>query len=1131
MILVRAPFGPLRCLLVFFLATWLAVAAMTTGIAADAPPATPVNRPPATERFRRLTIEDGLSQSTVVSQLQDHEGYLWFGTQDGLNRYDGYEFRVFRADPNQPGSLAGNRVYALFEDQEKTLWVGTNGGLSRYDRSHGAFVNLPVTPLTAGGAASARVNAIVEDRKGTLWIGTNESGVAAIGANRSAEPKFYRYDGGNPRSIGGNRITGMTIDPNGTLWFGTTSGLCRFRPETNDFERFYGNSAAPAELRAARVIRTLAADREGRLWLSVEPGALRFDPRTGACDRFLPDPKAPLGLSNDFVQSFAEDRNGDVWIGTLRGLDKYETRTNRMVRYNRTTLPDVFDQDDILSMYQDRAGALWIGLQGNGLILYDPALHPFRRIVADPGMRDREVRAIYEDKEGIFWIGVSEGLRRYDPVTGTSKLFLERENDPTSLPGNRVYAVHEDRAGNFWVATEKGLARFDRKTETFTRLLHDRGDPTTIGNGPVRVIYEDRAGELWFGTSSGISRLDRATGKFTRIEHDPKNPESINSGSLRAIYEDRAGRFWIGTAEGGIGRMDRTTGKFRRILVDPKNPKGPASNYIYAIHESGDGLLWIGTGGGLHRFNPADESFEVYSLKEGLPSAAIYGVLEDRAGTLWFGTNAGLARFDPRTKRVRVYDRRDGLFNTEYTARAFCKSRSGEMFFGGTYGVDAFKPETIVDNPFIPPVVISGVRVFDDPAPDFDGKTLPPLKYNQNLLTFDFAALCFTVPEKNRYRYKLENFDPDWREGRGRRTATYTNLDPGEYVFHVQGSNNDGVWNEQGARLRIVIKPPPWRTWWAYSAYFIGFIILVAFGVRFQAARLAARTRMREIRLRAEAAEAEAAVKDRDGEIFRLRNVELAEANRTITDSIAYARTIQQAILPAEDALRTAFGDVFVLYRPRDIVSGDFYWIHENEKGMKFIAVADCTGHGVPGAFMSVIGASLLDQIVIERNLESPAEILTELHAGVRRALRQDAADTAAEDGLDLALCRIEPETVTFAGARRPLYAVDGAGRFVELSGDRASIGGTRRSAEREFRNYLLPREPGMTLYLATDGFADQNGPAGKPFGSRRLRELLRENAKLPLAEQAEALAEALDVHRSGEPQRDDVTVVGLRLG
>lgn len=1131
MVLVRALNGPLRCLLVMVMAAWLTAAGTTPGVPTDPPTAAPVNRPPATERFRRLTIEDGLSQSTVVSQLQDHEGYLWFGTQDGLNRYDGYEFRTFRSDPNQPGSLAGNRIYALFEDRERTLWVGTNTGLSRYDRARGAFVTVPVPALTAGGAPNARVNSIVEDRNGTIWIGTNESGIAAIGPNRAAEPKFYRYNEGNPRSISGNRITGLTLDTNGALWFGTTSGLCRFRPETDDFERFYGNPAVPTELRGARVIRALAADREGRLWLSIDPGVVLFDPRAGTCERFTADPKSPLGLSNDFGQSFLEDRDGNVWIGTQHGLDKFEPRTRRMVRYNRTTLPDVFDQDDILSIYEDRAGSLWFGLQGNGVVCRDPALHPFRRIVADPGMRDREVRAIYEDREGMFWIGVSEGLRRYDPATGGSKLLLERENDPTSLPGQRVYGVHEDRAGDFWVATEKGLARFDRKTETFTRFLHDRGDPTTIGNGPVRVIYEDRAGVLWFGTSTGISRLDRATGKFTRFEHDPKQSDSINPGSLRAIYEDRTGRFWIGTAEGGIGQMDRATGKFRRILVDPKNPRGPASNYIYAIHESGDGTLWIGTGGGLHRFNPADDTFEVYSLKEGLPSAAIYGVLEDQAGNLWFGTNAGLVRFDPRTKRSRVYDRRDGLFNTEYTARAFCKSRSGEMFFGGTYGVDAFKPETIVDNPFIPPVVISGVRVFDNPAADFDGKTLPPLKYNENLLTFDFAALCFTVPEKNRYRYKLENFDPDWRDARGRRTATYTNLDPGEYVFHVQGSNNDGVWNEQGARLRVVIKPPPWRTGWAYGAYFIGFIVLGAFGVRFQAARLAARTRMREIRLRAETAEAEAAVKERDGEIFRLRNVELAEANRTITDSIAYARTIQQAILPAEDALRAAFGDVFVLYRPRDIVSGDFYWIHENEKGMKFIAVADCTGHGVPGAFMSVIGASLLDQIIIERDLESPAEILTELHLGVRRALRQDAADTAADDGLDLALCRIEPDMITFAGAKRPLYAVDGEGRFVELSGDRASIGGTRRSTEREFKNYLLPREPGMTLYLATDGFADQNGPSGKPFGSRRLRELLRENAKLPLAEQADALADALDAHRNGEPQRDDVTVVGLKLG
>ncbi len=1121
----RPPNGLFRVLLVFF-----AAVAFGMGSGATEPIARPVGGPPALERFRQLKIEDGLSQSTIMSILQDHEGYFWFGTQDGLNRYDGYEFRIFRNDPTRPDSLGGSRVYSLFEDRSGTLWAGTGNGLSRYDRAHGTFVNFPVKPLAAGGTASARVISIVEDRAGTLWIATNEAGLASLDQTRKVF-KSYIYDSANPRTLSGNRVTALVVDADGTLWVGTATGLCRYDSVKGDFERFFGNKAVPAELQTGNPVRALGTDRAGGLWVATSPGVIRFDTRNRTCERFVADEKSPHGLSDNFLQVIFEDRSGAIWLGTPKGLDKLDRATGRYIHYNRQTVPDAFAQDDIISIFEDSAGALWFGSQGNGTICLDRALHPFRRIEADPDKLDREVRGVYEDPSGLLWIGVSGGVRRYDPRTGATKLYLEKPDDPTSLSGRRVYAILEDRLGGFWIGTENGLSRFDRTTEKFTRYAYNRADPRSLTSGPVRVVMEDRAGDLWIGATSGICRYDRATDSFVRFDHDPKDPNSMNSGSLRTIFEDRDGLFWVGTAEGGLGRMDRATGKFQRFLMDPKNPRVPVSNYIYHVMEARDGTLWIGTGGGLHRYDRATGQFEVFTQKDGLPSATVYGILEDDAGNLWFSTNAGLVRFDPRAKRSRVYDRRDGLFNTEYTASSFFRSPSGEMYFGGTYGLDAFRPETIVDNPFMPPVVITGVRVFDRLVEEFDGKTLPPLRYDENILTFDFSALCFTVPEKNHYSYKLENFDADWRDSRGRRTATYTNLDPGEYVFRVRASNNDGVWNDTGASLRVTVRPPPWRTWWAYGLYVLGFVGLAFVGVQLQTARLAGRTRMREIRLRAETAEAEAAVRERDGEIFRLRNVELAEANRTITDSIAYARTIQQAMLPGADALRAAFGEIFVLYRPRDIVSGDFFWMHENEKGVKFVAVADCTGHGVPGAFMSVIGASLLNQIVIERNIESPAEILTELHLGVRRALRQDAAETAAQDGLDLAFCRIEADTITFAGAKRPLYAVDAEGRFIELSGDRASIGGVRRSAAREFRNYMLPREAGMTLYLATDGFADQNDGAGKPFGSKRLRELLRTNAKLPMAEQAAGLASALSAHQGDEPQRDDVTVLGLKLG
>ncbi len=831
----------------------------------------PARAAPFTPRFFHLTTADGLSHNIVRAVVQDPQGFLWFGTQDGLNRYDGATFTVYRHLRSDPHSLAHNTVQALAVDSSGTLWVGTVGGLDRYDRDTSGFVHYP--------EIAESVTIIYEGCSGGtaalcpyLWVGTAGSGL-------------FRYDRQNDRfepfaadRLPDTHILSLYQDPDGTLWVGTEyGGLWGLAPGDRE--------GRPHSLPHDRVTAILR-DRTGILWVGTgayqEPdvgGLAALDPGTGE-SAIRPFTLYAQGLTHRHITAILEDRAGTgeaslrpyLWVGTEEGLAILDRTTGRFTLHRHDPLdPYSLVNDRIYTLYEDRTGILWVGTDG-GVSRYVPEKNRFalyRHNPQDPNsLGAPRVGAVLKDRDGVLWVGLhSGGLDRIDP-TGAVTHYRHDPDDPHSLGHNHVTAMYQDPSGAIWVGTSAGLDRLDPGTGAaalrpyFAHYTHNPADPYSLGPGAVKVIYGDRSGALWVGTEEPgtLSRLDPGTGAaalrpFTVYRYDPANPDGFpNTYGVRAILEDREGFLWLSTYS-GLVRFDPRTGAFAQYRHNPDDPHSLSDDFVWSLYEAPDGTLWIGTHGGLNRLDDREAGrFTVYTIEDGLPNDGIAAILGDDAGYLWLATmGGGLSRFDPRTETFRNYDESDGLQGMHFIPGAAFRSANGELFFGGTNGLNRFYPADVRENPHAPPVVLTAFRVFDQVrgfGRDLAGVEEIRLSYRDNFFSFEFAALDYADPSKNRYAYILEGFDRDWVHAGTRRYAAYTNVPPGTYTFRVRASNNDGVWNEEGLAVRVVITPPFWATWW--FRLLAGTVVLgIGLGIYTVRARNIAALREREERFRA----------------------------------------------------------------------------------------------------------------------------------------------------------------------------------------------------------------------------------------------------------------------------------------
>jgi two-component system sensor histidine kinase ChiS len=773
-------------------------------------------------QFDRISIEQGLSQSVVLCILQDSKGFMWFGTQDGLNRYDGYAFKVYEHDPQDPDSLSNSFVLALYEDGLGVLWIGTNGGgLNRLDRESGRFVRYVNDADDPNSLSDNQVLSIVEDREGVLWIGTNGGGLNRFDRETGQFTRF-QTDPDDPHSLSDNGIDSIYEDRARVLWIGTNAGgLEQFDRETGHFVHHPNDPNDPNSI-ASNNIETIYEDREGVLWIGTNAGLDTFDRETGRFVHYVNDPDDPATLSFNDIESIYQDREGTLWIATNGGgLDRFDRQNEQFVHcQNDPADVQSLSGNQVWSIYEDQAGVLWLGTFGAGLNRFDPHKDKFTRYEADPddpnSLSNEVVWSIHEGQAGVLWVGTNGGgLTRIDRQTQQFVHYQNVPDDPNSLAGNAVWSIHQDQEGMLWVGTAGGLDRFDPETERFTH--HP--------SAPVFSIHQDREGVLWTGTwTGGLGRLDPETEQFTFYQNDPADASSLSDNTVMSVREDREGLLWLATFAGGLNRFDRDTERFVRFQNDPNDPRSLSNDSVLSVHEDREGVLWIGTaGGGLSKFDRTTETFSHYRAKDGLPDDYVYGILEDDHGNLWLSTNRGLSKFDPRTGIFRNYDVGDGLQSNEFNQGSYYRSTSGEMFFGGVKGFNSFYPDDVEDNPYVPPIVITDFQLFNESVSVGDDSPLEKLieetseirlSYQDDFLAFEFAALHYSAPDRNQYAYKMEGLDKDWNYVGTRRFASYTNMPAGEYTFRVKGSNSDGVWNEEGASIKLIISPPFWQTWW-----------------------------------------------------------------------------------------------------------------------------------------------------------------------------------------------------------------------------------------------------------------------------------------------------------------------------
>jgi ligand-binding sensor domain-containing protein/serine phosphatase RsbU (regulator of sigma subunit) len=1319
-------------------------------------------------RFDHLSTDQGLSQTGVNCILQDRTGFMWFGTNDGLNRYDGYSFTIFRPEKKSDYHPNNNNFTCLYEAKDGKIWIGTlKGGVNIYNPQTEKFTYLVNEKDCKNCLSNNRITAITEDRNGYMWIATGGGGLNRYHPETQTF-KVYKYEDKNKNTkqrdifwdSHHNDVWSLLTDVQGRLWIGTYAGLFLYQPQTDNFKHYM---PVPNQLADnSNYIWSIKPDKKGKLLLGTKSELAVFDPKTGNFEHIVQDPTQPELFNKPNVWAVHQDRTGKVWCGTLgNGLllmnEQNGQRSFSSYKFDEKN-PTSITNDVVNCIYEDRSGVIWLGTN-NGISKWDNYRYRFdhhrHQTNVDNSLINNQVLGFWQTSLNDLWIATRNGLDHFDRSTNRYTHYLNDPKNPKTIADNFVRAVFQDSYGYLWIGTNNGLDRMDLKTKELKHYVMNVKDTNSLSASATMCFFEDKNQDLWIGTLGGVSKYLRKEDRFLRNAKNALRPNNLfakNTVSHNYIYDihiDRNNNVLIATGQ-GLNMFNAKADTLQYIVNDEKDSTSLSHNYVTSILETRSGQLWLGTAGGLNLFDPNTGKCQVFKKKDGLPNDVIFGMVEDDNGFLWLSTNKGISKFDPKKRQFKNYTVGDGLQGDNFADGAYYKNASGEIFFGGYNGYNVFQPAKIKDNPFVPPVVLTDFKIFNESVrPGEESKLTTSisttkeitLSYKDYVFSIDFSALHFSVPEKNQFAYRLEGLENNWNyTDAKRRYVTYTNLEPKTYYFYVKGSNSDGIWNEEGVRLKIVVTPPFWQTWWFRI---MALVAVLAGAYVFYRSRIAVieaqkrnletlvAERTHEILLKNAALEQKTeeisaqrdeilrknteleqkteeistqrdAILKKNEEISELyeglqtlstigqkitsvlaleqlieaihahvnslmdatcfgigiynpdtRQIEfknsyiehgekmpdfaysiddknrfavycfdkhetilmnnvaeeytryiakrqqvimgqsvqsimyvplelenkaigvltvqsyernaydeqhltilrnlasyisiatdnaqnfrqlndskeiIEEKNKSITDSIRYAQRIQQAILPSPQIMDDLLGsgNYWVFYKPKDIVSGDFYWCRDTGRYL-YLAVVDCTGHGVPGAFMSLIGYTQLNEIVNKRSGITPAELLETLHRRIKNALKQDSGNNT--DGMDAAVCCIDrqnPNQLLFAGAKRPLYRVRD-GKLTETPGARKSIGGRDGILVKKFENQEVDITEADAFYMFTDGFSDQNEGNMKRYGTTKFKTLLESFAHQAAHDQQQGI-EAEWQRLSEYSQRDDIAVMMFRI-
>ncbi len=1056
--------------------------------------------------FDHIFLEEGLSQSIVKCMLQDHRGFMYFGTEDGLNIYDAYTFNVFR-NSFDPNSLSYNDITALCEDKLGRLWIGTfNSGVNLYISEKKKFVRFYFNRKNSNSLSNDNINAIVEDKEGNIWVGT-DNGLNQIVKTESTDSGFIIKRGvrgaDNNISLQNVKVLSLFIDKQGVLWVGTSDGLNKIlrekeKPNYTLFE--YKNKLDNNNSLSNNIVRSIYEDGNGDLWIGTDYGLNKIS----SADRnktslkfkqYFNSASDNKSISNNEIYAIAEDASGLIWIGTNGGgINIYDRKKDQFISYQHDPLDErSLSANEIRSLFVDRSGIMWIGTYGSGINKVSRGtgqFYHYRYHPNDPNSLSHSIIwSFYEDKDSVLWIGTHNGLDKLDRKTNSYKHYFHIPGK-NSLSNNVVRVITPTGDGRLLLGTNGGgIDEFDPKTGIFKNWSHDPENSNSLNYNVIRSIYKDKDGIIWIGTyGRGMDRLDPSTGIFKHYINIPADTNSLSQNYARVIIEDKEGYLWIGTEGGGLNRFDKKTEKFTRFRAKPGNPRALTSDYIFSILEDSSGYLWLGTyGGGLTKFNPKTGEAKSYTVSDGFPSGSIYGVVQDRSGDFWISTNNGLSKFNPATLTIKNYNVKDGLQNNEFNGGSYYKTKSSELLFGGINGFNAFYPQNIKDNNYIPPIVLTSFKKFNkevntsQPLTSLKEIELP---YSDNVFSFEFAALDYAAPEKNKYAYKMEGVDKDWvYVNADKRFAAYTTLSSGNYIFYVKGSNSDGLWNDEGVKLIIKIIPPFWQQIW--------FIILVAFLIIGIAYLLYLR-RLRIIRMKIE---------------------------------LQTAHDAQLSIMPLSDPINDKL-EISGTCIPANEVGGDFFdyfWL-ENDQNKFGVMIGDVSGKAMKAAITAIMTSGMI--ISETRSNQSINRILENVNASLLKKIEKNMFVSACITVIDTENKQL---TVANAGLNRPIKLSGSKVEFLLSDGPRLPLG-VKSHIHYEQTSY--PLNKGDLIILTTDGVNEAQNSNRELFGDERLKNCIlnMDTENLSVLEIKDSIIKEVQKFTKSEKPNDDVTVLVLRI-
>lgn len=802
--------------------------------------------------FARYGLVQGLSQVTAICLLEDEQGYIWVGTQDGLNRFNGYNFKTFRSDPENPNSISNGHINCMIEDSGGRILIGTKNGLNLFDAKKETFDAIVNDPRQSNSLSHYHVTALFEDSKKRIWIGT-ENGLNLMKPDTSS---FDRYD---ENFLSNNYITSLQEDSEGNLWIGTKKGLNVLDIESRTVHSLYHDPTNKFALSSDEITKVFQ-DSKRQIWIGTHDGLNLYVPEDKNFRRYLYDPNDKTSISDNHILSIYQDSNADLWIGTaIGGLNLLDAANDTFVRYQyNEDDPKSLSNNTVWSILEDHSKNLWVGVSSKGLNFHDPRTRNFTHYRSNPGERislqDNAVRSILVDHEGRIWVGSFTGLTVIDRKNNTSRRYKHIPGNPYSLHANYVISISQDYKNRIWLGTRDGLNIYQPEGDRFIR--YEGNDEVSLKGIEIESILQDHKHRMWVGTQKeGVFRIDFDEGKIKKYSVRSDNANYSQS-TAACLALDSEKRIWMGSSA-GLFLFNPNKEIFE--YVESQDIEG---NDVRNVTEGDNGKIWVGTNNGLYLFDPKTNVFKSYHEKDGLSNAVIYGALADDHDNLWLSTNKGINRFNPKKETFVVYDQADGLQSDEFNGKAYYKDKDGFLYFGGVNGLSVFHPDSLRENTDLPPVIFTDFLLFNRSVSVGDTTVLKRsldheeeivLNYDQDMFAFEFAALNYKQPEKNQFAYKLEPFNEDWIYTDYKdRKAVFTRIPAGSYTFSVKASNDDGYWNEMGRSIKLTILPPWWKTWWAIALYVMLSLVIIFFIARFQWRKIQLKNRLNLERKEAE---------------------------------------------------------------------------------------------------------------------------------------------------------------------------------------------------------------------------------------------------------------------------------------